>query len=252
LDVLLPDSSIVDYYKQEEVIFCGPDEGTADFMDWASSHAKERGYRYWKAFTTGKSLDRGGIPHDKFGMTTRGVHAYVVGVLNKLGLSEEKCTKFQTGGPDGDLGSNEIKISKDKTIGIVDGSGVLFDPLGINKEELTRVAEARKMAKFFDKSKLGKGGFFVDIDDNEITLPDGTLVPSGLEFRNSFHLNPLAKADIFVPCGGRPESVNLNNVNLLLDEETKKPRFKIIIEGANLFFTNDSRRFLEEKRSYFV
>jgi hypothetical protein len=31
----------------------------------------------------------------------------------------------QTGGPDGDLGSNEIKISKDKTIGVVDGSGVL-------------------------------------------------------------------------------------------------------------------------------
>jgi glutamate dehydrogenase len=27
-------------------------------------------------------------------------------------------TKMQTGGPDGDLGSNEIKISKDKTIGI--------------------------------------------------------------------------------------------------------------------------------------
>jgi glutamate dehydrogenase len=26
-------------------------------------------------------------------------------------------TKLQTGGPDGDLGSNEIKISKDKTIG---------------------------------------------------------------------------------------------------------------------------------------
>lgn len=34
----------------------------------------------------------------------------------------------QTGGPDGDLGSNEIKISKDKTIAIVDGSGVLYDP----------------------------------------------------------------------------------------------------------------------------
>jgi hypothetical protein len=35
------------------------------------------------------------------------------------------CATLQTGGPDGDLGSNEIKISKDKTIGVVDGSGVL-------------------------------------------------------------------------------------------------------------------------------
>jgi glutamate dehydrogenase len=41
----------------------------------------------------------------------------------KLGLEESAVTKLQTGGPDGDLGSNEIKISKDKTIAIVDGSG---------------------------------------------------------------------------------------------------------------------------------
>lgn len=59
----------------------------------------------------------GGIPHDIFGMTTRSVHQYVVGIYRKLGLKEENCTKMQTGGPDGDLGSNEIKISKDKTTG---------------------------------------------------------------------------------------------------------------------------------------
>jgi len=84
-------------------------------------------------------------------------------------------------------------------------------------------------------------------DSSDIKLPDGTVVSNGTDFRNSFHLNSLAGADIFVPCGGRPESVNLNNVNLLLDEETKKPRFKVIVEGANLFFTNDSRIFLEDK-----
>lgn len=37
-----------------------------------------------------------------------------------------------------------------------------------------------------------------------MTLPDGTVVPSGLDFRNTFHLNPLNGAKIFVPCGGRP------------------------------------------------
>jgi len=170
-----------------------------------------------------------------------------LGVLQKLGLKEENCTKFQTGGPDGDLGSNEIKISKDKTIGVVDGSGVLYDPAGIEKTELVRLAVARKMVKFFDKSKLSPKGFFVDVDDHDIVLPDGTVVANGTDFRNSFHLNPLAGADIFVPCGGRPESINMNNVNSLLDEETKKPRFKVIIEGANLFLTNDSRLFLESK-----
>ena len=58
----------------------------------------------------------GGIPHDLYGMTTRSVHQYVLGIYRKFGLKESKITKFQTGGPDGDLGSNEIKISKDRTV----------------------------------------------------------------------------------------------------------------------------------------
>jgi len=61
----------------------------------------------------------GGIPHDVFGMTTKSIHQYVLGIYRKLNLDESQVTKFQTGGPDGDLGSNEIKISKDKTIGIL-------------------------------------------------------------------------------------------------------------------------------------
>jgi NAD-specific glutamate dehydrogenase len=43
------------------------------------------------------------------------------------GMDESAVTKLQTGGPDGDLGSNEILVSHDKTIAIVDGSGVLCD-----------------------------------------------------------------------------------------------------------------------------
>lgn len=46
---------IVDHYGQQEILFFGPDEGTADFMDWASRHARRRGVPFWKAFTTGKS-----------------------------------------------------------------------------------------------------------------------------------------------------------------------------------------------------
>jgi len=41
-----------------------------------------------------------------------------------------------TGGPDGDLGSNEILMGNEKIIGVVDGSGVLFDPEGLDKESL--------------------------------------------------------------------------------------------------------------------
>ncbi len=90
-------------------------------MEWAAIYAKKKEYKYWRAFTTGKPNSLGGIPHDTYGMTTRSVHRYVLGCIRKLGLDESKCSKIQTGGPDGDLGSNEILISHDKTIGIVDG-----------------------------------------------------------------------------------------------------------------------------------
>ena len=253
LDIIIPKAiagsegaggSLVDRYGKEEILFLGPDEGTADYMEWAARYAAKRNYKYWRSFTTGKPPSLGGIPHDMFGMTTRSVHRYVLGCLRKQGLKEENVTKFQTGGPDGDLGSNEILLSKDKTKAIVDGSGVLYDPMGLDREELVRLAHKRVMIKEFNPSKLSSGGFKVLITDANVTLPDGTVVDSGLAFRNEFHLNPLSSADMFVPCGGRPESVNLTNVGKMFDAKGV-PRFKTIVEGANLFFTQDARMVLE-------
>jgi glutamate dehydrogenase len=179
-------------------------------------------------------------------MTTRSIHQYVTGIYEKLSLDEASCTKFQTGGPDGDLGSNEIKISHDKTIAIVDGSGVICDPSGLNREELLHLAMKRRMIANFDVSKLGPGGFRVLVDEHDVTLPDESIVEDGLQFRNEFHLHPLSSADVFVPCGGRPEAVDINNVHRLLDGGEGKPRFKYIVEGANLFFTQDARLRLEQ------
>jgi len=87
---------------------------------------------------------------------------------------------------------------------------------------------------------LSQNGFMVKVSDKNLTLPDGTVVDSGVKFRNNFHLNPMLTADYFVPCGGRPESVNLENVDKLLDENGKL-RFPHIIEGANLFITEPAR-----------
>eukprot|EP01134_Creolimax_fragrantissima_P007774 CFRG7774T1 len=252
LDLLLVGASpgikdvLVDRHNQKEILFLGPDEGTADLMDWASHHARKRAAPFWKAFTTGKGADRGGIPHDRFGMTTRSVHQYVLGILEKEGIEESEVTKFQTGGPDGDLGSNEILISKDKTTAIVDGSGVLCDPSGIDREELTRLAHSRLMISHFDSSKLGPEGFKVLVEDREVTLPDGSLVENGFQFRNLFHLHPLASATLFVPCGGRPEAIDALNVSGLLGDKETSPNFKYIVEGANLFITQHARTRLEK------
>ncbi len=246
LDVILPDEKVLDYFKKEELLFLGPDEGTAEVMSWASKRAKQRGYKFWKSYSTGKPLSEGGIPHDVYGMTTNSVHEYVLGILEKLGIDEANITKVQTGGPDGDLGSNEILISKDKTLCIIDGSGVLFDPESLDRTELTRLAKKRAMVEHFDKAKLSKNGFFVHINDRDVKLPTGDTVENGVDFRNTFHLNPLLKADLFVPCGGRPKSINIQNYTQLLDENGV-PRFKYIVEGANLFLTQPARLALAEK-----
>lgn len=114
LDLLLPGVSpgikdpIIDLHGHQEILFMGPDENTAGLVDWATEHARIRGAKWWKSFFTGKSMTLGGIPHDRFGMTTRSVRAFVEGIYDKLGLKEEEVTKMQTGGPDGDLGSSII------------------------------------------------------------------------------------------------------------------------------------------------
>lgn len=246
LDCILPSPQIIDYFCKTEILFFGPDEGTANFMDWAALHARSRGYPFWASITTGKSQELGGIPHDFYGMTTRGVHQFVLGIIKNLNLDESQLTKLQTGGPDGDLGSNEIKISKDKTIAIVDGSGVLYDPLGINRVELVRLADLRETVSKFDRNLLGNHGFLVLVDDVDIKLPDGRIIDNGMNFRNNFHFDPLCSADLFVPCGGRPASVNLSNVEKLFIGPLHKPIFKYIVEGANLFFTQEARLKLEE------
>lgn len=67
----------------------------------------------------------------------------------------------------------------------------------------------------------------------------------GTDFRNAAHLR--FKADLFVPCGGRPEAVNISNVLALFDADGK-PHFKYIVEGANLFLTQQARLHLEKRK----
>ena len=146
----------VNLLPKEEILFFGPDEGTAGFVDWATNHARFRNCPWWKSFLTGKSPSLGGIPHDEYGMTSLGVRAYVNKIYETLNLTNSTVYKFQTGGPDGDLGSNEILLSSSNEcyLGILDGSGVLCDPKGLDKDELLRLAHERKMISEFDISRL--------------------------------------------------------------------------------------------------
>lgn len=258
LDLLIKDpskESYVDLYGKPEMLYLGPDENTAGFVDWATSHAKKRGAALgfpWKAFFTGKSPSIGGIPHDEYGMTTLSVRTYTRGVYSKIGINDwSKVTKVQMGGGDGDLGSNEIKLSGEETyVGLVDGAGVLVDEDGIDKTELLRLANERKACDHFDQSKLGPKGYAIMVDENDVKLPNGSIIKSGLQFRNQFHLKlqqtyPPEFIKLFTPCGGRPNSIDANTVNTLLDPKTGKSIIPIFIEGANLFITQAAKIILE-------
>ena len=249
MDLLLPAQTpgiknpVVDLYGKEEILFMGPDENTADLVDWATLHARKRNAPWWKSFFTGKSPKLGGIPHDAYGMTTLSVREFVKGIYRKKELDPSKVRKMQTGGPDGDLGSNEILLSNEKYTSIVDGSGVLVDPQGLDKEELLRLARQRVMISNYDISKLSNTGYRVLVDDANVKLPDGEIVNNGTAFRNTFHLRQGA-TDCFVPCGGRPESIDLTTVSKLIVKGVSTIPY--IVEGANLFITQDAKLRLEE------
>lgn len=56
-------------------------------------------------------------------------------------------------------------------LGIVDGSGVLYDPAGLNREELVRLATKRLMVSHFDASLLSPKGFRVLVEETNVRLP---------------------------------------------------------------------------------
>ena len=87
------------------------------------------------------------------------------------------------------------------------------------------------------------------MDAMDIMLPNGTIVANGTTFRNTFHTQIFKfvdHVDIFVPCGGRPNSITLNNLHYFVDEKTGKCKIPYIVEGANLFITQPAKNALEE------
>jgi len=74
-----------------------------------------------------------------------------------------------TGGPDGDLGSNEILQGQERIVGVVDKSGVLFDPEGIEKTQLEELARSRQTVSAFNGA-ISPKGYLVLVTDEKRTL----------------------------------------------------------------------------------
>jgi len=67
--------------------------------------------------------------------------------------------------------TDEILLSSDKTIAVIDRSGVLADPHGIDRVELVRLAKLRVPVSHFNTSKLSEDGYLVRVEETDIKLP---------------------------------------------------------------------------------
>lgn len=237
LDLTVKDGvkNLVDFYGKDELIYLGPDEQVIPYdIDWICDRARVRGYPIPAAFMSSKK--GAGINHKEYGVTSEGVVVYLDVALKRVLNIDPRKQPFTikiTGGPDGDVAGNLMKIlfreygSNCKVLGIADGFGSAEDPEGLNSEELLRLVHLSLPITSFDKSKLSPKGVMFDISTEE-----GLARRLSLPFR--------IKADAFIPAGGRPNTINGDNWKLFLDE-TGKPSSPLIVEGANIFTTPEAR-----------
>lgn len=224
--------------REHDLIFLGPDENmTPDRIVWVAKRAQLRGLPHHATLMSSKPGS--GINHKEFGVTSEGVFRWIDTVLPIIGVAAGgSYTVKMTGGPDGDVGGNLLKIlhrehaARVKVVAISDGTGGAYDPAGLDWKELLRlVSEAQGVARFAPKLLKGPGAKVVPATDK-----------AGEAFRNTLH--NVVVSDLFLPCGGRPYTINDDNWQQFLKSDGR-PSAKGMVEGANIFLTPKARANLE-------
>ena len=266
-DGTLKADKIIDYWKKPEYIYLGPDENMHEpLINWIAFHSEKHGYKMGKSFITSKSAL--GINHKEYGVTSQGVAIYMHEALSFLGIcaSQDPFTIKISGGPDGDVAGNMIIIlaktypKTAKLLALTDISGTIYDPEGLNLQELVKLFNRSLPIASYPAELLSEGGFLLDLSSKkeqtaytQVTLcyrkKGGGLVQDWLTGNETHHLYRehlhKVKTDIFIPCGGRPKTLHDQNYTDFLDD-TGKPTSKAIIEGANLYLTPLARKALEK------
>ena len=103
------------------------------------------------------------------GMTTTSVLSAYRMILDHEDRREEDERLFMAGGPDGDLGSNNIQSFKGATVGISDSAGVLYNPAGLSRDRLAVLA--------LDRLSPRKTSAHYDISDGSIFVPRRNRTP---------------------------------------------------------------------------
>lgn len=267
----LRDPRIVDALGSPEIIEIGPDEKMFDPMiEWMGAYAARQGYSIGSGLISGKPGS--GFNHKEYGVTSFGVYRYLLKTVSELGIDpvHDEWSVRISGGPSGDVAGNLLKllIARDeegnyrhpglKILSIVDGPAAVSDPAGIDREELRRLLFSANLDGFSPECLHGEGAGIIYstplISHGEdryrfvTRSAAGELVEKHLlrdEYMRRVHLM-LAEpaADVFLPCGGRPSTINRDNVAEFLPGA--RPTVRAVVEGANSFLTPEARETLEQ------
>lgn len=258
------DPRVVDYYGEDEAIELGPDENMHDSMvELIARQSVRRGYLLGIGVISSK---KAGINHKEFGVTSTGVVKFAEIAMEELGIDVRRdpfSVKF-TGGPGGDVAGNAMRLllerSPDVRIKLIlDGTGALHDPDGADRAALERIV-LQSDIEAFDAQALHPGGFILyrnvrrtdglrELYKKVRRTDEGLLEEwiTGDEFNRTFNnLIFTVDADLFIPAGGRPETVDESNWQKFFDAGGKAS-MRAVVEGANSFITPPARAELQKK-----
>jgi len=258
------DPRVVDYYGEDEPIELGPDENMHDAMiETIAELSRRRGYLLGIGIMSSKRV---GINHKEYGVTSTGVVTFAEVAMREacIDIRKDPFSVMATGGPNGDVAGNAMRIllSRCPQVRIrlvLDGTGALVDPAGADRKELSRIVLKEDIERF-DPFCLSPGGFLLyrnvrkteglkelyrridrtaeGVEETWLTVDDFYREFEGLIFT--------VPADLFIPAGGRPETVDGRNWRRFFPEEGD-PTVRVIVEGANSFLTPEARRKLQER-----
>lgn len=256
--------TVVDYYGEDEPVELGPDENLRDAMiEVIAQEAVRRGYVLGKGIISSKRV---GINHKEYGVTSLGVVRFAEIALEELGVNPQQDSfrvKF-TGGTNGDVAGNALRLLLERCPGaavplILAGSGAAYDPEGLDRAELARLALHEDITGF-DPARLGPGGFLLfrrerrqeglrelyrkvlrtttGVEEEWLTSDEFNREFDTLIFR--------VPTELFIPAGGRPETIDESNWEGFFDAEGA-PTCRAVVEGANSFLTPGARDGLQSR-----
>ncbi len=258
------DPAVVDYYREDEPIELGPDENMHDGMiEEIAALSRRRGYLLGIGVMSSKQV---GINHKEYAVTSTGVVTFAEIAMKELGIDVRRApvSVKVTGGTNGDVAGNAMAIilrrwPKAQLRLILDGTAAVVDPAGADRKELERILLEQDLDAF-DPKALHVGGTMIFRSGTrkdglrqlhrQVTRTARGLVEEWIsidDFSRAYGSLPFTvEADLFIPGGGRPETIDGRNWEQYLLADGR-PSSRAIVEGANSFITPEARVQLQKK-----